>query len=104
MNTAKAQAKLSESEFKEMLLSCIIGEAHKFLADWIENSSQNVASTYHQLALRFDSRIDPESAHITLFTYTASKKQKRSPKVESELMVLAYGACDIYPIGASRIH
>ena len=31
MNAAQEQAKLSEKEFKAMLLACTTGEAHKFL-------------------------------------------------------------------------
>ena len=102
MNSAQAQAKLSEPEFKEMLLLCTTGEAHKFLVDWCENSNENVASTYHQLGLRFDNRKDPETARNALFTYVATK-DKTLAQIESEVMALAYRACDIYPPGDSRM-
>jgi len=101
MNAAQAQAKLSEPEFKDMLLACTTGEAHKFLVDWSENSNEDVASTYHQLGLRFDNRIDPETARSELFNYVATK-DKTLAQVESEVMSLAYRACDIYPPGESR--
>jgi len=102
MNSAQAQAKLSEPEFKEMLLLCTTGEAHKFLVDWFENSNENVASTYHQLGLRFDNRKDPETARNALFAYVATK-DKTLAQIESEVMALAYRACDIYPPGDSRM-
>lgn len=101
MNAAQSQAKLSEKEFKDMLLACTTGEAHKFLVDWSENSNEDVASTYHQLGLRFDNRIDPETARNDLFKYVATR-DKTLAQVEGEVMALAYRACDIYPPGDSR--
>ena len=101
MNAAQEQAKLSEKEFKAMLLACTTGEAHKFLVDWSENSNEDVASTYHQLGLRFDNRIDPETARNDLFKYVATK-DKTLAQVEGDIMALAYRACDIYPPGESR--
>jgi len=89
MNAAQAQTKLSEPEFKEMLLACTTGEAHKFPVDWSENINKNLASTYHQLGLRFENRIDPERARNKLFNYVATK-DKTLAQVESEVMSLAF--------------
>ena len=101
MNSAQAQAKLSESEFKDMLLSCTTGEAHRFLVDWMENSNEDVSSTYHQLSLRFDTRTDPETARVQLFNYMATK-DKTLAQVESDIMSLSYRSSAIYPPGESR--
>jgi hypothetical protein len=101
MNSAQAQAKLSEKEFKDMLLACTTGEAHRFLVDWMENSNEDVSSTYHQLSLRFDNRTDPETARVQLFNYTATK-DKTLAQVESEIMSLSYRSSAIYPPGESR--
>ena len=101
MNAGQAQARLSQQEFKDMLLACTTGEAHKFLVDWLENKNEDVASTYHQLAIRFDTRTPPEIARNQLFNYKATK-DKTLAQIESDIMSLTYRACDIYPPGESR--
>src|SRR5450830_471403 len=101
MNSSQSQAKLSENEFKDMLLACTTGEAHQFLVDCLESSQEDIASTYHQLALRFDTRISPEDAKLGLFQYKAPK-DKTLAQVESHIMNLSYRANSIFPAGESR--
>jgi hypothetical protein len=101
MNAAQAQAKLSENEFKDMLLACTTGEAHQFLVDWLDSSQEDVASTYHQLSLRFDVRTSPEEAKVELFNYKAPK-DKTLAQVESHIMNLSYRANSIFPAGEAR--
>src|SRR5450830_207396 len=76
MNAAQEYAKLSENEFKQMLLSCTTGPAHQFLIEWMEDSNEDIGSTYHQLGLRFDTRKSAEDARNELFTYKATKDKK----------------------------
>ncbi len=56
-----------------MLLACTTGPAHQFLIDWMEENDEDMASTYHQLALRFDNRMTAEEAKKQLFNYKAPK-------------------------------
>ena len=101
MNAAQEYAKLSENEFKQMLLSCTTGPAHQFLIEWMEDSNEDIGSTYHQLGLRFDTRKSAEDARNELFTYKATK-DKTLAQIESDIMSLAFRACSIYPAGESR--
>ena len=101
MNAAQEQAQLTEKEFKQMLLSCTTGPAHQFLIDWLDDNDEDMASTYHQLALRFDNRMTAEEAKKELFYYKAPK-DKTLAQVESHIMSLAHRASTIYQPGDSR--
>ena len=101
LNAAQEQAKLTEKEFKHMLLSCTTGPAHQFLIDWLDDNDEDMGSTYHQLALRFDNRMTAEEAKKDLFYYKAPK-DKTLAQVESHIMSLSHRASSIYPPGESR--
>lgn len=103
INAAQEQAKLSEKEFKQVLLSCTTGPAHQFLIDWMEDNDEDIGSTYHQLALRFDTRKTPQEAKTELFHYKAPK-DKTLAQVESHIMSLAHRASSCYPPGEARRH
>ena len=101
LNTAQEQARLSEKEFKQMLVSCTTGAAHQFLIDWLQDNDEEISNIYHQLALRFDSRKSPEQAKAELFGYKASR-DKTLAQVESHIMSLANRASAIFPPGPMR--
>ena len=101
LNSAQEQAQLTEKEFKQMLLSCTTGPAHQFLVDWMEDNDEDMGSTYHQLALRFDNRMTAEEAKKELFNYKAPK-DKTLAQVESHIMSLAHRASTIYQPGEAR--
>jgi hypothetical protein len=103
INAAQEQAKLSEKEFRQVLLSCTTGPAHQFLIDWMEDNEEDIGSTYHQLALRFDTRKTPQDAKSELFHYKATK-DKTLAQVESHIMGLAHRASASYPPGEARRH
>jgi len=101
LNAAQEQAQLTEKEFKHMLLSCTTGLAHQFLIDWLDDNDEDMGSTYHQLALRFDNRMTAEEAKKELFYYKAPK-DKTLAQVESHIMSLSHRASSIYPPGEAR--
>jgi hypothetical protein len=101
LNAAQEQAHLTEKEFRNMLLSCTTGPAHQFLIDWMEDNDEDMASTYHQLALRFDNRMTAEEAKKQLFNYKAPR-DKTLAQVESHIMSLAHRASTIYQPGDAR--
>jgi hypothetical protein len=101
LNAAQEQAQLTEKEFRQMLLSCTTGPAHQFLIEWMEDNDEDMGSTYHQLALRFDNRITAEDAKKELFTYKAPR-DKTLAQVESHIMSLAHRASTIYQPGEAR--
>ena len=101
LNAAQEQAHLTEKEFRQMLLACTTGPAHQFLIDWMEENDEDMASTYHQLALRFDNRMTAEEAKKQLFNYKAPK-DKTLAQVESHIMSLAHRASTIYQPGDAR--
>jgi hypothetical protein len=101
LNAAQEQAQLTEKEFRSMLLACTTGPAHQFLIDWMEDNDEDMASTYHQLALRFDNRMTAEQAKKELFNYKAPR-DKTLAQVESHIMSLAHRASTIYQPGEAR--
>ena len=101
LNAAQEQAHLTEKEFRNMLLSCTTGPAHQFLIDWMEDNDEDMGSTYHQLALRFDNRMTAEEAKKELFNYKAPR-DKTLAQVESHIMSLAHRASTIYQPGDAR--
>jgi len=101
LNAAQEQAQLTEKEFRNMLLACTTGPAHQFLIDWMEDNDEDMASTYHQLALRFDNRMTAEQAKKELFNYKAPR-DKTLAQVESHIMSLAHRASTIYQPGEAR--
>lgn len=103
LNAAQDQARLSEREFKQMLLSCTTGPAHQFLIDWLEDNDEDISNIYHQLALRFDSRKTPEQAKSELFSFKAPRDMTLA-QIESHIMSLANRASAIYPPGMMRKH
>ncbi len=100
MKTAQLQCKLSEAEFKGMLLNCTTGKAHLLLVDWLE-SGESLHNIYHNLMLHFDKRITPENAKAQLANFKANKGSTLA-SVESHLMTLCNRASSIYPAGSSR--
>ena len=101
LNAAQEQAQLTEKEFRNMLLACTTGPAHQFLIDWMEDNDEDMASTYHQLALRFDNRMTAEEAKKELFNYKAPR-DKTLAQIESHIMSLAHRASTIYQPGEAR--
>ena len=100
VNSAQANCKLSESEFKEMLLACTTGRPHALLMEWIANTD-DIATIYHNLLLHFDKRISPEAARQQLYAYKAPKTTTLAG-AEAHIMALASRACSTIPIGPTR--
>jgi hypothetical protein len=73
VNAAQEDCKLSEKEFKSMLLACSTGRPHSLLMEWIANGD-DVPTIYHNLLLHFDKRISPETARLQLYSYKAPKR------------------------------
>ncbi len=100
LKTAQLQCKLSEAEFKNMLLNCTTGKAHLLLIEWID-SGESLHNIYHNLMLHFDKRITPDCAKTQLASFKANKGSTLA-SVEAHLMTLCNRASSAYPAGSSR--
>ena len=100
IKTAQEQCRLSEKEFKELLLQSTTGKAHSLLSEWI-SSKDTVATIFHSFLIHFDKRISPEECKQQLFVYKAPKTSNLA-RVESHIMSLAHRASTLIPAGESR--
>ena len=100
VNAAQEDCKLSEKEFKSMLLACSTGRPHSLLMEWIANGD-DVPTIYHNLLLHFDKRISPETARQQLYSYKAPKTTTLAG-AEAHIMALASRASSMIPAGPTR--
>ena len=100
LNAAQEDCKLSEKEFKNMLLACSTGRPHSLLMEWIANGD-DIPTIYHNLLLHFDKRISPESARQQLYSYRAPKTTTLAG-AEAHIMALASRASSMIPAGPTR--
>ena len=100
MKRAQDICRLSEAEFKDMLLDCTTGQAHLLIADWL-NQGNSVDNLFHNLIIYFDRRISPQEARIQLQNVRAEKQQNLS-KIEGKIMSLATRACSNLPPGPAQ--
>jgi len=100
VKAAQINYKLSEPEFKEMLLASTTGKPHALLVAWMAHD-EDVATIFHNLMIHFDKGISPESAKQQLYEYKAPKGATLA-KVEAHIMLLADKASLMLPAGPTR--
>jgi len=100
MKAAQNQCKLSEGEFRDMLLTSTTGRAHILLLEWIA-SGQSLNNIYHNLSLHFDKRLPAEEAKARLFSYKAPKNSNLA-EVIAHIMELASRISSTLPDESSR--
>ena len=97
---AQEQCRLSEREFKELLLGSTTGKAHSLLKEWILDDD-SVNTIFHNFLIHFDRRNTPEECKQQLFVYKAPKSSNLA-RVEAHIMSLANRAAILLPSGESR--
>jgi len=100
MRDAQEECRLSEKEFKSMLMASTTGKPHALIREWLAND-EDIPTIYHNLIIHYDKRIAPEEAKAELSMYKAPRNSNLA-KVETHLMSLANRASSMLPAGPSR--
>jgi len=100
VRTAQMQARLSEDEFKDMLLASTTGKPHALLVAWMSHDD-DIPTLFHNLMIHFDRSMSPETAKQQLHEYRAPKGATLA-KVEAHIMLLADRASVMLPLGPAR--
>ena len=100
VNSAQARLKLSENEFKQRLLLCTTGGAHKLLRNLVTEGDQ-IDSIYHKLMVLYDSTVSPETAKSELLKFKIHKKSTLM-RAQAKILELSAASARIFPEGPLR--
>ena len=75
VNSAQSRLKLSENEFKQRLLLCTTGNAHKLLRNLVTEGDTK-ESIYHKLMVLYDSTVSPETVKSELLRFKKYTKNQ----------------------------
>ena len=100
MRDAQAECKLSEKEFKSLLMISTTGEPHVLIRDWLAHDEDFFLTIHYNFITHYFKRIDPEEAKTKLLTYKAPRNSNLA-RVETHLMSLANRVSYMLPEGPS---
>jgi hypothetical protein len=106
LNITQEQWNLSLKEFLQLMLQGTTGKAHTYLVGRIVGVSHEArdidpSDLYHNLMMRYDTRITAEEARIKLHNFKALKSGTLA-SMESAIQELANRATSNLPAGSSR--
>ena len=100
LNEMQEHCNLSLTEFYKAMLASTTGGPYKYIIRAVKNEEEP-ANVYHNLLMRYDTRLSPEEARAKLYAYKIPKSATLAT-AETQIQELAHQAMSALPAGPSR--
>ena len=81
LRSGQEYAKLSVSEFLEVMRLCTTGRAHTLLLEWLQVNGEDIETIFYNLHSQFDTRMSPSEAKRLLHFYKVPAKGSLSEAI-----------------------